>query len=504
MNAIGYIRLSVRDQSRYSLEYQENSIRDYCARNAIELTAVFKDNGESSYTFDRPDYQAVETFIKKHKGKNQYFIVMDHDRFSRNLSEALAKISELENRFSIKVLATNEPVDIDPTDPNVFMQRAFRYLIANEELLRIRKRTRQGIRHAQESGRFVNRAPFGYINGKDVSDKSILIVDEHKAHIIQKIYEDYLNGTPMHLIYKEVRELGFTVKGNSAITKVLSNCVYAGKIKVPGDRKNPDRFVKGLHTPIISEGDFWLAQEKLGNKRPSKVQPEERFPLRGVLKCWCGLHMTAGYSKGKKQYYLYYRCIKHTGTNISGNILHDKFSELLGLLSFTIEQIEYIASSVKAMLKTALKDKESQLATHTKQLEIVNQKIEELEERLFNKDIETETYKRWFTKYSAERGHLLDEMNKSNKDSKGRWDRLQRILPSLTSLNALYDRASIKDKHCLIKGVFKHAVTFSEGAFRTPCISELFEHNYLIIKEKGLLLVEQPSVFLGVNPFCSP
>jgi hypothetical protein len=280
--------------------------------------------------------------------------------------------------------------------------------------------------------------------------------------------------------------------------------VYAGKIKVPGDRKHPDRFVKGLHTPIITEADFWLAQEKLGNKRPSKVQPEEKFPLRGVLKCWCGLHMTAGYSKGKKQYYLYYRCIKHTSTNLSGNMLHDKFSELLTLLSFTVEQIEYIAFSVKTMLKTALKDKENQLAANTKQLELVNQKIEELEERFFNKDIELETYKRWFTKYSSERAHVLDEMNKSNKDGKGKWDKLQRILPSLTSLNALYERASIRDKHSLIKAVFKHAITFSEGAFRTPSISELFAHNYLAIREKGLLFVEQPCVFSGANPFCSP
>src|SRR5437879_9168017 len=107
MKAICYMRLSVRDQSRYSLEYQEESIRDYCRINNLELTGLFKDNGESSYTFDRPDYKAVEAFIKKHKGQNQYFIIMDHDRFSRNLSEALTKITDLENKYDIKVVATN-------------------------------------------------------------------------------------------------------------------------------------------------------------------------------------------------------------------------------------------------------------------------------------------------------------------------------------------------------------------------------------------------------------
>ena len=504
MNAIGYVRLSVRDQSRYSLEYQEQAIRDYCHRNTIVLSTVFTDNGESSYTFDRPDYKAVEAFIKKHKGKNQYFIIMDHDRFSRNLSEALAKITELEIKYGIKVLATHEPVDLDPTDPNVFMQRAFRYLLANEELLRIRKRTRQGMRHAQESGRFVNRAPFGYINAKDEFNKSILLIDEPKAEIIQKIYRDYLAGTPVHVIYKDVCKLGFTVKGNSAITKVLSNCLYTGKVRVVSDRTHPERYVTGLHMPIISESDFWLAQEKLGNKRPSKAQASEKFPLRGILKCECGLHMTAGFSKGKRNYYLYYRCIKHTNINLPGTELHEQFRVLLKALSFSTEQVEYSAATVKTMLKTALQDRTTQLQSKTRQLEMINRKIEELEGRFFNKEIELDTYKRWYAKYSFEKGHIIDELSKLNADNKSVWDRLQNLLPKLTSLSEIYDRTSIKYKHQLIRAVFKHPITYSNGTFRTPSISELFAHNYLAIKEKGLLLVEQPSVFSGQIPFCSP
>jgi hypothetical protein len=85
-----------------------------------------------------------------------------------------------------------------------------------------------------------------------------------------------------------------------------------------------------------------------------------------------------------------------------------------------------------------------------------------------------------------------------------KWDRLHKVLPCLTSLNTIYDRASITDKHSLIKAVFKHAITFSDSAFRTSFISEVFAHNYLNIKEKWLLLLEQPVVFSGANPFCSP
>ncbi|WP_082461474.1 recombinase family protein [Pedobacter sp. PACM 27299] len=81
------------------------------------MIAVFKDNGEDSYTFDRPDYRALEDFLKKFKGECQYLIVLDHDRFSRNLREALMKIADLERNHGVKVLSTNERVDLDRINP---------------------------------------------------------------------------------------------------------------------------------------------------------------------------------------------------------------------------------------------------------------------------------------------------------------------------------------------------------------------------------------------------
>lgn len=118
MNAVGYLRLSTKDQSR-SLEYQESIIRDYCKNNSLNILEFFQDNGQGSYTFDRPDYIALENFIEKHKGKCQYLVVLDHDRFSRNLPAALIKIAELERKHNVIVISTNERVDLDTSDPDV-------------------------------------------------------------------------------------------------------------------------------------------------------------------------------------------------------------------------------------------------------------------------------------------------------------------------------------------------------------------------------------------------
>lgn len=49
---------------------------------------------------------------------------MEHDRFSRDLSEALSKIKKFESIYGIKVVSVDEPLDIDTEDTSVFISRA--------------------------------------------------------------------------------------------------------------------------------------------------------------------------------------------------------------------------------------------------------------------------------------------------------------------------------------------------------------------------------------------
>jgi len=75
---------------------------------------------------------------------------------------------------------------------------------------------------------------------------------------------------------------------------------------------------------------------------------------------------------------------------------------------------------------------------------------------------------------------------------------------ALTNLFDVYEKANLSAKNMLVKAVFKHHLVYSEGAFRTPSINDAFALNYLKANEKGLLFVEQPLVFSGQNPLCSP
>jgi len=493
MNAIGYMRLSSKDQSK-SLEYQESSIREYCKKNKLNVTALFQDNGECSDSFDRPDYIALEAFIKKYKGQCQYLIVMDHDRFSRNPPEALMKIAELEKKHGVKVLSTTERVDLDTSDPDVFMKRALDYLMANKELFNIRKRTKQGIRNAKENGRYLGRAPFGYKNIIDGSKKNLIEINKQQALIVERIFHEYLLGVPPYLIYKNAKAVGFTYTGSSGVYEILKNCLYAGLIKVPAYKELPEKYVKGIHEPIVSENEFWLVQSMLKEgKRRTRIQPAEDFPLRGVLKCWCGQSMTAGWSKGCRKYYLYYRCLTHTNINIPGNVLHDKFEQVLKGLSFQQHQINFLLSTLNSMLVEPMKLKKERQDVKIKKLQEINQKIFKLEEKFMNDEIESSTYQTWFKKLKEEKAILEYALNGKEKSKiKKSGDIIERLLPNLANLYEIYDKGNVSQKHTLIRAVFKDNLFWGEGVLRTKFVDLTFQDNLLKINEKGLLFNEQP------------
>ncbi|PTQ97042.1 hypothetical protein C8P68_104538, partial [Mucilaginibacter yixingensis] len=236
----------------------------------------------------------------------------------------------------------------------------------------------------------------------------------------------------------------------------------------------------------------------------SKTQSKEEFPLRGVLKCWCGQHMTAGFSKGKKKYYLYYRCIHHTEKNFSGDKLHEQFEELLCCLSFTKKQVSQLTGITEAYLNGEKSSKQADITTRKKQLNDINEKIEKLENRLMKDEIDGQTYKKWLSKFSHEKSIIQHNLNENQKTGNARkFAELESYMDQLTNLKGIYSISTNDDRQLLIRGVFKHKLTYSGGPFRTPSISSVFVHNSLKAKEKGLLDIEEANHIWESFPSCT-
>ena len=96
--AILYRRVSTTDQKVFgnSLNAQQGSLRDFCEKNSMNIVKEFQED-YSAKNFNRPEWKRLNAFAKKNKKDIDYLLVVDWDRFSRNVYEALGVIEDFKN-----------------------------------------------------------------------------------------------------------------------------------------------------------------------------------------------------------------------------------------------------------------------------------------------------------------------------------------------------------------------------------------------------------------------
>ena len=83
------------------------------------------------------------------------------------------------------------------------------------------------------------------------------------------------------------------------------------------------------------------------------------------------------------------------------------------------------------------------------------------------------------------------------------FDKLDQALPMLTNLKNLFHSIKLQGKQALLNKVFEGGLTYDGTILRTLRLHAALLHNYLKIKEKGLLVVEQSEEFLSKLAGCT-
>lgn len=497
--SIGYVRISTKDQSNFSLSGQEKSIRDFAARKDIMVHALFVDNGKSAKSFDRPDWKKLESFIKEHHRNIDYLVVAKYDRFSRNAAEGLQKIELLERRYNIIILSVYEEMFIDYDSPYFFKQRADMLVNAEFELHVIRDRTKFGIHQALSSGRFITTAPWGYKNARDEKNKPVILPIPERVPIIQKIYSLYMAGFGFKEIEKEVKKIGFSMTSHNAVKSVLSNCVYGGLIYVPSYRKDATKYVKGIHTPIIEEHIWWEVQRRMGNAPQLKNIFNDEVPLRGEIHCFCGKPLTAGNSKGRSKYYWYYKCGDHVKINLSASTLHTQFDEILSEMSLSQLHVSYLKEKAAQVMADLLKEKSNSIDQLKKELSITQKNLESVEEKYIIGTLAAESYQKWYSRYSTEISSIRYRISELETAHAGKWKIFNDNISALGDIKELYHSANIQQKKMFLRLGFNYGLRYQEGSYRTTYLHPLLSINSLILKEKKLLFIDKPREILHEN-----
>lgn len=492
--AIGYIRISTKDQSNFSIEGQESYIRSFCEREKINLLEIFKDDGFSAKSFDRPSWKELENFISKHHNQINYLVVCKYDRFSRNAAEGLNMIEKLEKKYKIIILSVFERIHIDHHSPYFFKQRADMLVTAEFELHVIRERTKFGIRQSASSGRLCHRAPWGYHNERDADDKPIIVMEPEKQPVIKFIYESFLMGVPQNEILKQAAEMGYSRQGRSAIKRVIECPIYAGLVHVPAFKNETEKIVNGIHEPMVPVHYYYEAQKLLRGEKGPRTILNEQVPLRGVLRCQCGKELTGGRSKGRNDWYWYYFCVNHRDNNYNAKKVHQKFDEVLKLMNLPAKSVAYLKESFERQFHEELKKKGQKLEQVQSGIKDIRKQMESLEEKYIKNDITKEVYERWHSKLEPNYNILLAEQTNLQKTDNEYYNRYQNQLPRLNDIHYLYHQASIIEKQELIKLWFKWSLAWVGNIFRTTYMMPIFSHNLEKMSNLQLLILDNSRV----------
>jgi site-specific DNA recombinase len=160
--AVIYTRVSSKEQTdNYSLETQERTCREYAGREGLDVLRVFVESGESAKTANRVELQAMLKYVAENARTLSAVIVYKVDRLARNSTDHGNLRVQL-GTCGVRLQSATENLDDSPAGR--FAETTLSAIAQLDNEVRA-ERAKSGMTAAVSAGRFVWRAPIGYVNG---------------------------------------------------------------------------------------------------------------------------------------------------------------------------------------------------------------------------------------------------------------------------------------------------------------------------------------------------
>ncbi len=488
---IRYLRFSSKDQSNYSIEWQDMNTLPWFEKNNVLLTDTFIDKGKSAKTFDRPDMKKLSEFITKNHKSVDYLVVDRMDRFSRDAGEAMTMVKTLQRKFGVQIVSVSEGITYDYYDSDSFLRTGLNFLFAEEENRKRSNNIRGGIYTSKKKeGRYLGPAPAGYKNEKD-GKKPILVIDDDKAPIVKYIYDSFIDGVPLYMIRAEAKRMGLGNNGNSAVQRILTNPIYTGLLEVKAYKDFPKEIVEAVHQPLISRTDWYEVQKKFKPGKRVQIMNDD-FPLRSVLLCHCGKLLTGAKSRGKGgAYYNYYKCQNSKHNNINTDKAHEQLLEAFKYMNLPSAMYTAIKQQTEDLLKTKVSADAEALKQRKAELNVAEVRLVSVETKWIDQQISYNTYERHYTSLHASILSLKSEIERLTLKEGDLWKLMEDELYKLKSIPEIFKAASTNEKQQFVKLVFDSQLYYKDHVYRTPYMLSIFSHNTLILKQKQLLVLDE-------------
>lgn len=294
-----YARVSTEEQAKegYSIEAQENRLKDFVSSQGWVVADLYIDNGFSAKNLERPEMKRMIRDIKK--GRIDVVLVYKLDRLVRSVLN-LHELLQLFDKHDVKFRSATEMFDTTTA-----MGRFFITLVgamAEWERENLGERVLVGMETKAGKGeRNGGAAPYGYriVSGKLVKDTS-------EGAVLHRIIRMYQNNTGFASIANQFNAERIPFRGSSKWTYsniyyMLSNPVYCGKLRwgEQGNALKEAILVVGEHEPYITVEEFESLQDTRKSRGNGSVKLYTNFVFSGILRCArCGHSMNGSSQEG--------------------------------------------------------------------------------------------------------------------------------------------------------------------------------------------------------------
>ncbi|HZY40333.1 MAG TPA: recombinase family protein [Mucilaginibacter sp.] len=412
-NCVIYTRVSSKEQTEnLSLASQRKTCHAYAEKRGYGVLASFGGTHESASNDERKEFQAMLSFVKKSKEKVSYILVASLERFSRNDNSIW--LSGQLRKLGIEIVSVTQP--IDTSGPSGQMQQKLLFLFGEFDNQLRKQKCTTGIKEMLSGGDWPTKPPLGY-DSINVNGKRKIVINA-KGKLLKQAFTWKQEGFTYDAIRDRLAEKGIKLC-RQRVGAILRNPFYCGMI---AHNMLEGKLVQGNHEPLISKELFLRVNGLLDqNTHGYTVQEEnEHIPLKRFLVCEkCGRAMR-GYIVHKKNIHYYKCCSIGCGNNRNANVLNQRFAELLEVFKLDMgdDLINLIKQQAIATFNQFTKGNEDACIQLQEQYKELKKKINRLEERFIEEEINADLYNKFAAKYADELKEIEAQLAKaSNKVS---------------------------------------------------------------------------------------
>lgn len=465
--AILFARVSSKKQKDkgVSLDVQMEAITQYCHDKGLKILKDFSID-ESSTKGERKQYHEMLDYAKNCEGK--VAIVVNYvDRLQRNYDDTyelnkLRKDGKIEVHFLRENLIIHK--DSNSLEINFWNMHV---LMANAQVNNMIDKVKSSQQLNWSQGKWQGFAPIGYLNAKDENYRSTLIIDEVRAPIIQKLFEEYATG--MHSIgsiwelakkmglYSKMKSRRTHLVSKNTVYDILTNPFYYGEMCIKGD------FMPHIYPPLISRVLFDKVQDTFvekGNHNRCNVENETKhtYAFRKLIRCKeCGGWITPATAiKKNGLQYKHLRCRNnkhgcHQSSVMEYIIVDQLEKEVFSKISIPLNLQETVKEQILHDLNDTAKLNATIKTNITKKLNELQVLEDNLLDLRIKGDITQEQYERKNATITKEKKELIETREKYKTIDNDTKTKIVNIFTTIGNISYLFKNATPTRQNELLK-----------------------------------------------------